>query len=266
MPAEGEMRAPNSDLPVITAEILERIRARRPRVHCITNAVAQTFTANMLLAAGAVPSMTIAQKEVRAFAARADAILVNLGTFDPERQKASIAAIGVANKAGIPWVLDPVFIERSPPRAAFAKKLLAQKPRALRLNAAEFGALAGGKKSKDADGAAQARFAKSRRTVIGLTGAQDFVRDDTRLATIANGHPLMARVTAMGCVASALVGACLAVEPDAWKATVAALIMIGVAGEVAAARARGPGSFVPEILDAVYALDRDTLIARAKVN
>src|ERR1700704_378924 len=117
MPAEGEMRAPNSDLPVITAEILERIRAKRPRVHCITNAVAQTFTANMLLAAGAVPSMTIAQKEVRAFAARADALLINLGTFDPERQKASLAAIGVANKTGIPWVLDPVFIDRSPPRA-----------------------------------------------------------------------------------------------------------------------------------------------------
>jgi len=266
MPAEGEMRAPNSDLPVITAEILERIRARRPRVHCITNAVAQTFTANMLLAAGAVPSMTIAQKEVRAFAARADALLINLGTFDLERQKASLAAISVANKVGIPWVLDPVFIERSPPRAAFAKKLLAQRPTALRLNAAEFGALAGGKKNKETDNVAQAHFAKARKVVVGVTGAQDFVRDATRLATIANGHPLMARVTAMGCVASALVGACLAVEPDAWKATAAALIVIGVAGEVAAARARGPGSFVPEILDAVYALNRDTLIARAKVN
>ena len=53
-----------------------------PRVHCITNAVAQNFTANMLLAAGAVPSMTIAPKEVGRFAARADALLVNLGTFD----------------------------------------------------------------------------------------------------------------------------------------------------------------------------------------
>ena len=91
MPAEGEMRAPqrsSDDLPAITADVLERIREKRPRVHCITNAVAQNFTANMLLAAGAVPSMTIAQKEVRAFAARADALLVNLGTFDAERQKA----------------------------------------------------------------------------------------------------------------------------------------------------------------------------------
>jgi hydroxyethylthiazole kinase len=265
MPAEGEMRAPHSELPAITADIIERIRAKRPRVHCITNAVAQNFTANMLLAAGAVPSMTIAQKEVRAFAARADALLVNLGTFDPERQKASLAAIAVANRQGIPWVLDPVFVDRSKPRAAFAKVLLAKKPRAMRLNAAEFAALAG----KDEDGindAALARFAKTKRTVIGLTGAQDFIRDGERLATIANGDPLMARVTAMGCVASALVGAALAVEPDAWKAMAAALIAVGVAGEVAAARSHGPGSFAMEILDAVYALDRGTVMAKARVS
>jgi hydroxyethylthiazole kinase len=262
MPAEGEMRAPQSDLPAITADILERLRERRPRVHCITNAVAQAFTANMLLAVGAVPSMTIAQKEVKAFAARADALLINLGTFDPERQKASLVAIGTANKVGIPWVLDPVFIDRSPPRAAFAKALVAKKPRALRLNRAEFGALSGGK----TDDAALARFAKARRTVVGLTGEHDRIHDASRFVTVANGHPLMARVTAMGCAASALVGAALAVEPDAWKATAAALILIGVAGEIAAARALGPGSFAVEILDAMYALDRDTLIARAKVS
>jgi hydroxyethylthiazole kinase len=265
MPAEGEMRAPHSELPAITADIIERIRAKRPRVHCITNAVAQNFTANMLLAAGAVPSMTIAQKEVRAFVARADAVLVNLGTFDLERQKASLAAIAVANKQGIPWVLDPVFVDRSKPRAAFAKVLLTKQPRAVRLNAAEFAALAGGK-AEDINDAALTRFAKARRTVIGLTGAKDFVRDGERLATIANGDPLMARVTAMGCVATALVGAALAVEPDAWKAMAAALIAVGVAGEVAAERSRGPGSFAMEILDAVYALDRGTVIAKARVS
>jgi hydroxyethylthiazole kinase len=270
MPAEGEMRAPQSErnatieLPAIAADILQRVRERRPRVHCITNVVAQNFTANMLLAAGAVPSMTIAQKEVRAFAARADALLINLGTFDLERQKASLAAVGVATKAGIPWVLDPVFIDRSPPRAAFAKQLAAKKPAALRLNRTEFGTLSGD--LKQTDDAALARFAKARRTVVGLTGERDLIADASRIATIANGHPLMARVTAMGCAASALVGATLAVEPDAWKAMAAALIIIGVAGEMAAARARGPGSFAMEILDAMYALDRDTLIARVKVS
>jgi hydroxyethylthiazole kinase len=130
------------------------------------------------------------------------------------------------------------------------------------LNRAEFGALSGGKTDDDA----LAHFAKARRTVVGLTGERDLVRDAARLATIANGDALMARVTAMGCVASALVGAALAVEPDAWQATAAALIIIGVAGEVAAERARGPGSFAVGIVDAVYTLDRGTLIARARVN
>jgi hydroxyethylthiazole kinase len=262
MPAEGEMRAPHCELPVITADILERLRQRRPRVHCITNAVAQTYTANVLLAAGAVPSMTTAPREVKAFVARADALLVNLGTFDSERQKAAKLAIAGARKSGTPWVLDPVFIDRSKPRAAFARSLLAARPHALRLNRAEFEALAG----KAFDQTNVVSFARRHRTVVGLTGEIDRVADGERLATIANGDALMARVTAMGCAGSALVAACLAVEPDAFVATAAALIAMGVAGELAAARARGPGSFAIEMVDALYNLDRNALTARAKVS
>jgi hydroxyethylthiazole kinase len=255
------MQSPRSELPNIAADIIERLRQRRPRVHCITNAVAQAFTANVLLAAGAVPSMTIAPKEVAAFAGRAAALLVNLGTFDAERQRASLTAVAAAHKARKPWVLDPVFIDRSAPRAAFAKRLLAKRPTALRLNLAEFAALGG----KSVDPAALLRYAAARRTVIGLTGEHDFVCDAKRLATVANGDPLMAKVTAMGCAGSALVAACLAVESDPWKATAAALIAFGVAGEVAATRARGPGSFAVEIVDALHALDRRTLIEKARV-
>ena len=256
------MRAPASDLSAVTADVIDRVRQRRPRVHCITNAVAQTFTANMLLAAGAVPSMTIAPKEVPLFVRRADALLINLGTFDAERRKAALAAIAAANKAGIPWVLDPVFIDRSKPRADFARALVAKSPRAVRLNRAEFEVLSGGK----FDERALARTAKARRSVIGLTGECDLVSDGARLATIANGDPLMARVTAMGCAGSALVAACLAVEDDAWRASVAALIALGVAGELAAERARGPGSFAVEIVDAIHGLDRATLLKRARVS
>ncbi len=255
------MRSPPSELPQVAADIIERLRQRRPRVHCITNAVAQSFTANVLLAAGAVPSMTIAPNEVAAFVGRADALLVNLGTFDIERQKASLTAVAAANKARKPWVLDPVFIDRSAPRAAFAKRLLAERPTALRLNLAEFTALGG----KSIDPAALLRYAAAKRIVIGLTGEHDFVCDAKRLATVANGDSLMAKVTAMGCAGSALVAACLAVEIDPWKATAAALIAFGVAGEVAASRARGPGSFAVEIVDALHALDRATLIEKARV-
>src|ERR1043165_1408095 len=114
MPAEG---AEMSELPHIAADILMRLRARSPRVHCITNAVAQTFTANTLLAAGAIPSMTPSADEIGAFVARADALLINLGTFDDERRAATTAALEVAAERRIPWVLDPVFVDRSQPRA-----------------------------------------------------------------------------------------------------------------------------------------------------
>jgi hydroxyethylthiazole kinase len=98
-----------------------------------------------------------------------------------------------------------------------------------------------------------------------MTGAADQVADGARQVSIENGHPLMARVTAMGCAASALAGAFLAVEGDALAATAAALLTFGVAGEVAGAKASGPGSLATGIVDALYALDRGTLMQYARV-
>src|SRR6185295_12648377 len=146
-------------------------RARAPRVHCITNAVAQHFTANVLLATGAIPSMTISADEIGAFVARADALLVNLGTFDAERRAA--AAIEVAAEEGVPWVLDPVFIDRSEPRAAYAQSLVGQKPRAIRLNRAEFTALSG----LEVEEGVLARYALDTLAVLALTGAVDEITD-----------------------------------------------------------------------------------------
>jgi len=253
------MRA--AELPHITADILARLRARGPRVHCITNSVAQTFTANVLLAAGATPSMTLSADEIGAFVARADALLVNLGTFDAERREATTAALEVVGERRTPWVLDPVFIDRSEPRAAYAKSLVAQNPDAIRLNRAEFAALAGA----EPDDAALSRYALDTLAVVALTGTVDRITDGATFISIENGHPLMARVTAMGCAASALTAAFLAVESDAFVASAAALLCFGVAGGVAGERATGPGSFATAIVDALYALDEKTLKDKARV-
>ena len=239
-------------------DLVERLRVRQPRVHCITNAVAQNVTANVLLAAGAVPSMTIARAEVAAFASRADALLVNLGTFDPERRAAAELAIVEIRAASRPFVLDPVLIDRSPPRAAYARGLLSHRPSAIRMNAAEFASLSG-------DGSPQA-FARERQTIVAITGGTDLVTDGERTFRIANGHPLMARVTAMGCAESALVAAALAFQPDPLTAVGAALLMFGIAGDIAGETANGPGSFGVHILDALFNLDPETIRARAKVS
>jgi hydroxyethylthiazole kinase len=258
------MQAPATaldDMAQAAGALIGRLRARAPRVHCITNNVAQNFTANVLLAVGCVPSMTLSPDEVAAFAAGAQALMVNLGTFDAERSAAAEIAIGVARENKVPWVLDPVLVERSPQRAAFARHLITLAPAVVRLNAAEFAALAGDQPSPDT----AAAWARDHKTVVALSGETDLVADGSRLARIASGHALMARVTAMGCAASALVAACLAVEPDALRAAAAALLIIDIAGEVAAETAQGPGSFAVAMLDALYRLDAATLAARAKV-
>jgi hydroxyethylthiazole kinase len=43
------------------------------------------------------------------------------------------------------------------------------------------------------------------------------------------------------------------------------LLLFAVSGEVAATRARGPGSFAMEIVDALYGLDQETLRKRGRV-
>ena len=255
------MHAP-AELADIAADVLARIRDRAPRVHCITNTVAQNYTANMLLAAGAVPSMTISPEEIVSFVAGADALLINLGTFDEERRRAIGIALDAAETARMPWVLDPVFIERSPGRAAFAREVLARGPTAVRLNVAEFAPLFGGDPADEA----AARVAEACGTVVALTGDSDIVTDGPQRVVIANGDPMMALVTGMGCAGSALVGAALAVESDTWLAASAALITLGVAGEVAAAATQGPGRFASWILDVLHSLDRATLRTRIRVS
>jgi hydroxyethylthiazole kinase len=75
----------------------------------------------------------------------------------------------------------------------------------------------------------------------------------------------MTRVTGMGCTATALIGAWTAVVPNPLEAVVHALTVMGIAGEIAATRARGPGSLQLELLDALYGLDAETVAARARV-
>jgi hydroxyethylthiazole kinase len=271
MPAEeSEMTAARaalpphslSEWPARTAYLLSRLHTERTRVHAVTNAAAQTLTANLLLAAGAIPSLTIAPDEIAAFAARADALLVNLGTLDGDRRAAIPWGIAVARAQGKPWVLDPVFVDASPPRLELARLCLAGAPCVIRCNAAEFAALA----EREPTPENLSALARETGATIALTGPTDWVSDGDRLAAIENGHELMTRVTAMGCAATALIAAFAALVRDGFVASVCGLLAIGVAAEIAAESVAGPGSFQPAFLDALHALDAHALDARARLS
>ncbi|WP_323990222.1 MULTISPECIES: hydroxyethylthiazole kinase [Nguyenibacter] len=267
--------------PQAAAATLAKIRAAAPLVHNITNLVVANSTANALLAAGASPAMVGAEEEVAEFAALADALVVNIGTITAPQARAIALATRAAQQAGTPWILDPVAVGVLDFRSRVAVASLADAPRAIRGNASEILALAHlharmagtpptgrgvDSQAAAAEALAAARgLARASGACVAVSGATDFITDGTRVARVENGHEMMTRVTGLGCSATAIAGACLAVEPDAMAACAHAMVLIGLAGEMAAHAAAGPGSLQAGILDALYRLDGGTVTARARI-
>ena len=252
---------------------LRDMRATPPLVHNITNFVAMNVMANVLLAVGASPAMVHAREEAAEFAALAQALTVNIGTADPDWGTAMQDAAAVMNKAGRPWVFDPVGVAATRFRQDLSAKLLNLKPTVVRGNASEILALSGlGGSARGVDAGDSVEAAEdAARVLAGRTGGivvasgpVDFITDGTRAARVANGHPMMTRITVMGCSLNGVIAAFCAGQPT-FEATVAALAAYGVAGEVAGQKAQGPGSFQVAFLDALHDLTPDTLDAAARI-
>ncbi|MEI8104574.1 MAG: hydroxyethylthiazole kinase [Actinomycetes bacterium] len=252
---------------------LRLLRERKPLIHQITNYVVMNETANATLALGALPVMAHAPEEVEEMVGYAGALVLNIGTLSSRWVNAMLAAGRAANERGVPVVLDPVGVGATSYRTETARRILAEVAVAvLRGNAGEIATLAGvaaqmrGVESIGADaepGQIARAAARALGVVASVTGAVDHVSDGERVIAISNGHPLMASITGTGCMASALTGCFVAVAESPFQGAVEALVSFGVAGEDAAARSRGPGSFHVELYDALAALDPDTLNGRA---
>jgi hydroxyethylthiazole kinase len=256
------------DYPAEVWAALRTLRERSPLVHNITNYVAMDISANALLAIGAAPAMVHALEEVEEFTAISSALVVNIGTLSPQWVEAMRRAARRAGALGKPWVLDPVGAGATRYRTDTARELAGMRPTVIRGNASEILAVAGGAEgtrgvdsTHASDDAVEAARGLARRTgsVVAVTGAVDYVTDGARMLSVANGHPMMTRVTALGCSATAIVGAFLAVHDDALFATAAALAVIGLAGEIAAREAPGPGTFRQKLLDALYLMGERAL-------
>lgn len=257
------------------ADNLASLRAQKPLIHNITNYVVMNITANALLACGASPVMAHAADEVEEMVSFAGALVLNIGTLTPDWVEAMVKAGREANRRGVPVVLDPVGSGATRLRTESAKRILGEvKVQVIRGNASEVLSLApGGARTKGVDSVhgvdeaadAASHLARELETTLAITGAVDLVTDGRRVCRVSNGHELMARVTGTGCTATAVVGAFLAVDREPLAAAVSALVYFGLAGEVAAQTANAPGSFQVALLDALYTLDGDTVLAGAKL-
>lgn len=253
---------------------LERIRARAPLVHNITNYVVMNTTANALLSAGASPVMAHAAEEIDEMVGIAQALVLNIGTLSEHWVESMSRAGRDARRRGIPVVLDPVGSGATRFRTSAALRLIDDaQPTVIRGNASEIRSLVLSEKgTRGVDSTRTSEesldvalsLARQFRCVVSMSGATDLVVDGERVLRIHNGSPLMTRVTGLGCTASALTGAFLAVNPDPLQAAAHAMAVMGVAGEIAAGLSAGPGSLQVAFLDVLHSLGEPELRARMR--
>ncbi len=274
------MSPDQSRLTAVTARLLGEVRSSSPLVQNITNFVSMDVAANVLLAIGASPAMVHAPEETPEFVGFSRALVINIGTLSKQWVESMEVATTAAHAQGTPWVLDPVGAGATRFRDQTVQKLLRHRPAVIRGNASEIMAVArvaglttdaarpkGVDSSNTTSEAEELAILLARHCLctVAATGAIDFVTDGQRSVRLSNGSPLMARVTALGCSLSAVVGAFLGVADDPFEAAVAAVGAYGVAGEIAAEKASGPGSYRVAFLDTLYAVGEADIQQRLKV-
>jgi len=257
------------------AQNLDAVKKNKPLIHNITNYVVMNYTANALLAIGASPVMAHAPNEVEQMVSFAGALVLNIGTLTDDWIDSMIIAGKKAAALKTPVILDPVGSGATSLRTNSAKKIINDtKISVIRGNASEILSLKNNNtKTKGVDSIHSVEdasdtakmLAKELQTTLAITGSVDLVTDGDRTVNVSNGHPLMACVTGTGCTATAVIGAFLAVDNDPFRAAATALAFFGLAGEVAGEKAQAPGSFMIEILDALYTITPENLEAGCKI-
>jgi hydroxyethylthiazole kinase len=265
----------------IYADLPEKVREKKPLVHHITNYVTVNDCANVTLEIGASPVMADAVGEAADIASIAGALVLNMGTLNENTIPSMIAAGKAANAKNIPVVFDPVGAGASKLRndtAAIITKEL--KLSVLRGNISEINFIAGvNSQTKGVDasendlaGAKNAEktakeLAQKLGCVVVVSGKIDVISDGKKTIFIKNGHPMLADQTGTGCMCSSLVGSFCAASPDKpYEAAVAAMLSMGIAGEIAFKKAgrSGNGSFRAALHDAVSKMDSNTIKKMAR--
>lgn len=257
---------------------VEAVRQKSPLVHNITNFVVMQVTANALLAAGASPLMAHEPEELDDLLSIASALVLNIGTLDKAWIASMRQAGELAGRRRVPVVLDPVGAGASRLRTETALTLLNEtRPAVVRGNASEIMALSphltgdeattkgvdSTRASHEAETAARDLAARLH-CVVSVSGEEDLITDGDSAWLVRGGSPLMTLVTGMGCSATAVTAAHVAVASSPLAGAVAGMAVMASAGEKAAATAQGPGSFLPLFLDALYNLDPRDAAARVR--
>lgn len=254
---------------------LNLIREQSPLIHNITNYVVMNNTANALLAIGASPIMAHSLDEVEEMASITSALVLNIGTLDATWVTAMLLAGKTALRQNKPIVLDPVGAGATTYRSKVCKQLIEEcKPSVIRGNASEIIALLDAQaqtKGVDSTNTSESALESAKllalhtKSVVVISGETDYITDGTAIETVKNGNRMMAKVTGMGCTATAIVAAFCAVNQNILEAATHAMSVMGICGEIAAATSKGNGSLQVNFLDTLFNLDEVSIKKNIKL-
>jgi hydroxyethylthiazole kinase len=244
-----------------------QISERGPFVYGLTNYIAANLSANVLLAAGAGPAIGAASDWTTTFPAGAGAVWINTAALMSSGEESLREVARTAHEAGTPWVLDPVAVGAGAARYdGFVRSLLEFGPAAIRGNASELIALAGGEAtgkgvettvdSSDALGAVRELAARVG-AVVAVSGPVDYISDGQRTVEVPGGDVRLTRVTGAGCALGALTAAAIFATGDALQGAVVSHAAYAVAAERAGARTRGTGAFAVALVDELSLLGEE---------
>ena len=256
-------------------DLLERVRQQKPVVHHLTNWVTIYDCAQVLKTLGASPVMAHAKEEVGDMVQIASALVLNIGTLTIDFVEAMKIAATSANSRVIPVILDACGAGATRLRDRKCEELLgAARIDVIKGNSSEIARVSGENVTTRGVDATKVggnlmllaqKLARQRDTTVVVTGEVDIVTDEKKIYLVKNGHSLMTRVVGTGCMATSVIGAFTAVEPDLSLASACALACYGIAAELAAEKATGPASFKNRLFDCLYNLDRETVDKMQKI-
>lgn len=267
----------STDIKTFTCRCLSDIREQAPLIHNITNFVVMNSSANILLALGASPVMAHAAAEVEDMAAIASALVLNIGTLDKPLIESMILAGKAANRTGIPVVLDPVGAGATRMRTEASLRILKEcRVDVIRGNASEILSLwDAGVSTRGVDSsfylsddvvASAQTIAKSNNLVVAISGQEDCITDGSETWRVQNGHPLMTRVTGMGCGLSAVTAAfCVANPFNLVRSVSAAFVFYGLCGELAGRSNGKPGTFFTAFIDTLFSTGSEEIMNHALI-
>ena len=256
-------------------DYITKVRERSPLIFNIMNEVASNFSANGLIAVGASPSVSNTPKEAHELAAKADAVVLNLGTLSEDRAEALMLAGKSANEAGVPVVLDPIAIGATPFRTTVIREILSNiKVAVICANAGEIAVLGGALEKtsspdnmlKENDPEIAMKVANKYHSVVVSTGEIDVITDGKQTVFCKNGHAMLQNITASGCLLTSIIAAFTSVSGgEVFEASIEAVSGYGIAAEKAMEKVAGPGSFIPAFLDQLYFLTEETMMTHQKI-